>query len=120
MYTGGNVQILEHAELFEYRCGLECTTKPQTHDFVGPHRKEILVSKHCLAGASYKPGEGIDQRGLTGSVRADQEMQPSLEKGEVNIVDCLETSEVDRQVTDLQIVLSHERDGHVIAANSAW
>ena len=63
-------------------------------------------------GAVHQPGERVDQGGLAGAVRADEEVQPALEQGDVDAVDRLEAVEVDGQVADLQVVLAEERRGH--------
>ncbi len=72
-----------------------------------------------LSGAAHESGQGIDQRGLAGPVRADEEVQPALQKGEVDPVDCLEPVEVNGQVADLEVVLLEERGRHATTADSA-
>ena len=77
--------------------------------------EQVVVAEHRLAGAVHQSGEGVDQGGLAGAVRADEEVQPPLQQREVDAVDRLEAVEVDGQVADLQVVLAEERGGHADA-----
>ena len=109
----GDVEVLQHAELLEHRRGLEGPADAQAHDLVRLHRRAGCWSRNSRsAGAVHQPGEGVDQGGLAGAVRADEEVQPPLQEGEVDAVDRLEAVEVDGQVADLQVVLAEERRGH--------
>ena len=90
----------------------------EAHDLVRLHREQVVVAEHRLAGAVHQPGQGVDQGGLAGAVRADEEVQPPLQEGEVDAVDRLEAVEVDGQVADLEVVLAEERGGHAAASGS--
>ena len=51
----------------------------------------------------HEAGERIDQGGLAGTVRTDEEVQPPLPKGEIDALDGLEAVEVHGEVADLQV-----------------
>ena len=119
MHARGDVQILQHAQLFEDGCGLERPADAEAHDHVRLHREEVVAAEHRFTGAPRQAGQRIDERRLPRAVRSDQEVQSTLQEGEVDALHRLEAVEVDGQVADLQVVLTEERGGHVSAAGSA-
>jgi hypothetical protein len=112
----GDVEVLQHAQLFEDRRGLEGTTDAEAHDLVRLHGEQVAVAEPRLAGASHQPREGVDQRGLARTVGADEEVEPTLQQRDVDSFDRLEAVEVDGQVPDLEVVLTEERGGHATAS----
>ena len=70
--------------------------------------EQVLALVRRAARALHQPGQGVDQGGLAGAVRADEEVQPALVQVEVDALDRLEAVEVDGEVADLEVVLTGE------------
>jgi hypothetical protein len=75
-----------------------------------------VVAELRPTGPVRQPGERVDQGGLPGPVRADEEVEPALEERDVDALDRLEAVEVDGQIADLEVVLADERDRHRAAS----
>ena len=74
-----------------------CTFLPSSSDAGLVHRP----------GRRDQPGDRVDQRGLAGAVRADEEAQVALEQREVDAADRLEPVEVDGQAADFEVLGAH-------------
>ena len=97
--AGRDVEVLQHRQLLEHRRGLERAADAEPDDLVRPSGPAGPARRtRADPVAVHQPGDGVDQRGLAGAVRSDEEAQLALEQRQVDAVDGLEPVEVDGQV----------------------
>src|SRR5690606_3365204 len=82
--AGGDVEVLQDAELFEDAGGLEGPAHAESGDLVDLLADELDTGLLDRAARLHQTGDRVDDGGLAGAVRADQEPQVTLHQRQVH------------------------------------
>ena len=122
----GDLEILEHGEIFEHRRRLEFAADAGLHDLVLLQLRQLLAAKlDRPGGGSRLAADQIEHRGLAGAVGADDDADLVLLDIEGQIIDRLESVEgngerFDREQKFLGLVTDeHDLSPHSAGAPSA-
>src|SRR6185295_18688175 len=97
----GDLEILEHGEVLEYRRRLELAADAGLHDLVLLQLRQLLAAKLDRPGGGPRlAADQVEHRGLAGAVGADDDADLVLLDIEGQIIDRLEAVEGNRERLD--------------------
>src|SRR6476660_6050530 len=104
----GNLQILEHSEIFVHARSLKLTSDAHARDLVLDHACEVVVLEaHDATGRFGFSADHVQQRGLAGAIGTDDTAQFVFLHVEIEAVDRLEPVERDSQILHRKDQLAH-------------
>ena len=105
--TGGDVQVLQYRQILEDAGGLEGSADAEAGDLMYLLAEQFHAGLRHRAGGRDEAGDGIDQRGLAGTVGPDEEAEIALHQRQIDVGVGLETVETDCQVSYFEVLTRH-------------
>ena len=96
-------QVVQHSAAFEQFNVLEGARNTAVHHLVARHGRNLLVFKaHTAGGDVEHPGDGVEHRGLAGTVGPDDGKHLALLDLETHVVDRLNAAKAQRYLADFE------------------